>query len=87
MNKKHGHFDVNIDFADDWEMWLRAVDGGSKFKKVGIPIGVYLSGGRSQTGELNLKQRREESTLFFKYSHIFGKNFELYKEYFSQFRS
>ena len=84
---KHGLFDTTFDFADDWEMWLRAVSGGSKFKKVDAVVGLYLTGGRSQSEVLNLKQKSEESELFFKYSHLFGGNYDKFKDYFSQFRS
>ena len=86
MNEKHGMFDVTFDFADDWELWLRSVDAGSKFKKVNKPVGLYLKGGRSQSDKLNIKQKLEESDLFFKYSHLFGKNYKLFKDYFTQLR-
>ena len=86
MNEKHGAFNTDIDFADDWEMWLRAVNGGSKFKKINIIIGLYLSGGRSQSDKLNVKQNLEESELFFKYAHLFGNNFHLFKDYFTQLK-
>ena len=88
MNLEAGLFNVEHDFADDWEMWLKAMDNGSKFKKIArkvYPVGLYLSGGRSQ-GVNNIKQRKEEKQLFYKYKHIFGdevvKNF---KPYFDQF--
>ena len=86
MNEKYGAFNTDIDFADDWEMWLRAVNGGSKFKKINIIIGLYLSGGRSQSDKLNVKQKLEESELFFKYAHLFGNNFHLFKDYFTQLK-
>ena len=80
-----GFFDnENCDFADDWDMWLRVVSAGYKFKKVDKVVGLYLSGGRSQQGE-NLDQKREEARLFYKYAHLFGYNFHKYKPYFDQF--
>ena len=80
-----GFFDhENQDFCDDWEMWLRCVSNGFKFKKVEETIGLYLSGGRSQSGD-NIEQRKEEAALFFKYGRLFGHNYNAYYPYFKQF--
>ena len=79
-----GFFDSdNCNYSDDWELWLRAVDNGCKFKKVNEIIGLYKTGGRSQQN--NIEQKREEAKLFFKYSHLFGQNYQIYKPYFEQF--
>jgi GT2 family glycosyltransferase len=84
MHDRCGFFDtVNCDYADDWEMWLRAVNNGCVFRKVNKTVGVYLSGGRSQQNEI--AQREEEARVFYKYSHIFGNNFKKFKSYFDQF--
>ena len=84
MHDRCGFFDtVNCDYADDWEMWLRAVNNGCVFHKVDKTVGVYLSGGRSQQNEI--AQREEEARVFYKYSHIFGNNFKKFKSYFDQF--
>lgn len=74
------------DFADDWELWLRSVAWGFKFKKVDQVIGLYRSGGRSQA-ETNPAQLKEEATLFYKYSNLFGQNYAKYEPYFRQFMS
>ena len=80
-----GFFDnEECDFADDWDMWLRAVSAGYSFNKVEDTVGLYLSGGRSQQ-ERNLDQRKEEARIFYKYAHLFGSNFQKYKPYFDQF--
>jgi|10_taG_2_1085330.scaffolds.fasta_scaffold25467_3 glycosyltransferase involved in cell wall biosynthesis len=85
LHEKYGFFDhESHDFAADWDMWLRAVSDGSKFKKVDKIVGLYKQGGRSQQ-EYNLAQRKEEATLFFKYAHIFGANYQRYVPYFKQF--
>lgn len=34
MHEKYGYFDESYFSAGDWEMWCRAVEGGSLFKKV-----------------------------------------------------
>jgi len=86
LHAKYGGFDKSHIYSNDWDMWLRAVDGGSKFKRVEEIVGVYLEGGLSQSETTNLDQRQEESELFFKYSHLFGqKNINIYTPYFQQF--
>ena len=80
-----GFFDDDgCDFADDWDMWLRAVQSGCSFKKADRIVGLYLKGGRSQQ-ENNLEQKKEEARIFYKYSHIFGRNFKKYSPYFQQY--
>ena len=74
----------NQNFSDDWEFYLRAVDHGLSFKKVNKVVGSYLVGGRSQMDN-NLEQRQEEARLFYRYRHLFGKNFNVYEPYFKQF--
>ena len=84
IHEKCGFFDENkLNYADDWDMWLRSVSHGCKFKKIDDIVGIYLKGGRSQQN--SIKQRQEEAKLFFKYGHMFGKNYDLYKSYFQQF--
>ena len=84
IHEKYGFFDSkDCNYADDWEMWLRAVDGGSKFKKIDEVVGAYLLGGRSQKSDV--EQRKEEAKIFYKYKHIFGSNFSKFKSYFDQF--
>ena len=85
IHDRCGFFDSDrCNYADDWEMWLRAVESGSKFKKVNEVVGLYLAGGRSQRNVP--EQRTEESEIFFKYKHIFGSNYQKFKPYFEQFK-
>ncbi|MDA7494528.1 glycosyltransferase [bacterium] len=82
-----GFFNANdYKFSDDWDLWLRAVSHGFKFKKINKTLGLYLQGGRSQQPN-NIPQRKEEARIFFKYSHIFGNNYHKYYPYFKQFIS
>ena len=84
MHEVCGFFDTeNCNYADDWEMWLRAVQAGARFKKVNKPLGLYLTGGRSQQNDP--KQRKEEAEVFYKYAEVFGENFLKFKPYFEQF--
>ena len=85
IHDKVGFFDEEeCDYADDWEMWLRMIDNGSKFKRVNKIVGLYLIDGRSQQGKI--EQRQEEAKIFFKYSHIFGASYYEYYNYFKQFK-
>jgi len=85
MHDRNGMFDQEgCDFADDWEMWLRAVESGSEFKKIEKPVGLYYDGGRSNQ-EHNTEQRREESRIFYQYSNVFGSKYAEYEPYFRQF--
>ena len=85
LHEKCGFFDeINHDFSDDWDLWLRAVNAGCIFEKVNRVVGLYMEGGRSQWGN-NMDQRKEEAKIFFKNSHVFGRNYEKYRMYFSQF--
>jgi GT2 family glycosyltransferase len=84
IHEQCGFFDdQDCNYADDWEMWLRAVDGGHKFKKVEDVVGLVLAGGRSQQN--NQEQRKEEAKIFYKYSHLFGQNFYKFSPYFKKF--
>ena len=84
IHEKSGFFDKEgCNFADDWEMWLRAVNNGSIFKKINEKVGLYYSGGRSRQDN-NTEQLREEANVFFKYAHLFGTNFAKFRPYFSQ---
>ena len=83
INEKCGFFSEKYKYANDWEMWLRAVNNGFVFVKNEKPLGLYLSGGRSQSEDP--EQRVEEAQIFYKYSNVFGQNFYNYKPYFDQF--
>jgi glycosyltransferase involved in cell wall biosynthesis len=84
IHEQCGFFDdKDCNYADDWEMWLRAVDSGHRFKKVNDVVGLVLAGGRSQQN--NIEQRKEEARIFYKYSHLFGHNYQKYGPYFKQF--
>ena len=88
VHEKTGYFDKDLRYAGDWEMFLRMVDNGSKFKKIDIPLGLYYfnSEGLSTSDEYIMPRGKEEASVFFKYKHIFGKsNFNKYKNYFLQF--
>ena len=74
--------------AGDWDMFLRMVEAGSKFKKVDRPLGLYYYNSEGlSTGPAHAETRtKEEATVFFKYKDVFGeRNFQKYESYFKQF--
>jgi len=82
-----GLFSHEYVYANDWDMWLRMVSVGKKFMKIEEPLGLYLFSetGRSTSAEHFKSKIKEESKLFFQHKDIFGeKNFNLYKQHFSQ---
>lgn len=88
VHKKAGLFNPDLRYAGDWDMFLRMVDAGSKFKKIDKPLGLYYynSEGLSTSAEYTKPRGKEEADVFFKYKNIFGEqNFNRYKNYFSQF--
>lgn len=41
LHQKYGYFNPKFKSAGDWEMWLRAVEGGAEFLKLNIPLAVF----------------------------------------------
>ena len=88
VHEKCGYFDEKMAHAGDWEMFLRMVESGSKFKKVDKPLGLYYynSDGLSTSNEYVAKRGKEEAAVFFKYKEVFGeRNYKMYENYFKQF--
>jgi glycosyltransferase involved in cell wall biosynthesis len=88
IHEQAGMFNDNLRYAGDWDMFLRMVDNGAKFKKVDKPLGLYYynSEGLSTSTEYSVPRGKEEATVFFEYKNVFGEqNFNKYKDYFSQF--
>jgi hypothetical protein len=91
MLEKNGFFNNSMNYANDWELWLRCVRGGSKFKKVEKIVGIYFKNpdGNSTTQDESRKldRQREEKRVFYEYKDVFGEtNFNLYKSYFDSFK-
>ena len=88
VHERCGYFDEKMAHAGDWEMFLRMVESGSKFKKVDKPLGLYYynSDGLSTSNEYIAKRGKEEAEVFFKYKEVFGeRNYKMYENYFKQF--
>ena len=87
IHNKIGVFNQEYKFAGDWEMWLRMVESGSKFKRVDGTHGLYyLNPEGLTTSKAKEKEKlKEEKAVFHKYAEIFGKeNYSRYRGYFSQ---
>ena len=88
VHAKSGYFNEAMAHAGDWDMFLRMVLTGSKFKKIDRPLGLYYynSEGLSTSPEYSMKRGREEAKVFFDNKEIFGEqNYKRYEEYFKQF--
>jgi glycosyltransferase involved in cell wall biosynthesis len=74
LNEVGGLFDKSLTFAGDWELWLRCVDKGLKFKKIPEILGLYYfnPSGLSTSKENSTPRLAEEKMLFNKYRHVFG---------------
>ena len=87
MISKNGDFNLTYQHANDWELWLRCVRGGSKFKKVDFRAGLYyFNPDGVTTSEDHFDSKiKEEYKIFTEYRDVIGEdNYNLYKEYFSQ---
>lgn len=87
MIEKHGTFKDELKFASDWELWLRCVRGGSKFKKVDKVVGLYYynKDGLSTSQENAVPRLKEEASVFNEYKDVIGeKNYNTFKDYFNQ---
>jgi GT2 family glycosyltransferase len=86
IHKKYGLFSEKYQSAGDWEMWLRAAKNGSKFKKVDTLSGYYYNNptGKSTNKQFATSKFLEEKEIFFNYKDVFGKNYELYLNWFGR---
>lgn len=76
IHEKHGMFNTEYFSASDWEMWLRASFGGSKFKKINdVSILYYFNPkGVSTNKETDVAKRKEEMKIFQHYRERYTKS-------------
>ena len=90
MTDAVGLFDETLQYAGDWDMWLRCVQSGYQFKKVEEILGLYLYNTEGLSTRLASVDPRfkEERRVFFKYKSLFEghKNYDLIAEYFQNER-
>jgi glycosyltransferase involved in cell wall biosynthesis len=72
VHEKHGFFDSKYKSAGDWEMWLRSVSNGSRFKKINDILGLYYFNpkGISTDPENFSWKREEEQEIYEKYGDM-----------------
>jgi len=87
IHKEIGLFRTDLKYPIDWEMWLRMVKFGFKFKKIHKIIGLYYfnQNGLTTAKSNAIVKQQEEAKVFFEYKEIFGSNYNKYKDYFLQF--
>lgn len=80
MHAKHGSFDTNYKYSGDWEMWLRAVEGGAIFKKIDEYYGLYYVNPKGLSTDKDTKSAREieDTKIIERYGNIWGR--ETYRE-------
>jgi glycosyltransferase involved in cell wall biosynthesis len=87
MHDGIGTFNDKYKFAGDWDMWLKAVRNGSKFKRVLGQHGLYYYNPKGLSTDKSKEKEKyeEEKSIFHEYVEIFGKaNCNKYREYFSR---
>ncbi len=74
VHTKTGNFDEKYKYAGDWDMWLRMVREGSKFKKIEQGLGIYYFNpeGLSTSADNHREKFKEEREVFNKNKDIFG---------------
>ena len=87
LHKKFGYFSHDFKYANDWDMWLRMVQGGTVFKKIPETLGLYYFNEEgNSTSPKNFKEKiKEENKIFLENKEVFGPaNYNRYKNYFAQ---
>lgn len=71
MHEKHGYFDESYKASGDFEMWLRAVQGGSQFKKIDGIYGLYYSNPEGLSTRPGSIGRKEFAKIVAQYHSVF----------------
>jgi GT2 family glycosyltransferase len=89
IHKEIGYFNTKYRYCADWELWLRMVNKGYKFRKLNKIIGLYYFNkqGLTTSDDTKAEKNTEEAEVFFKFKETFGEsNYKRYFSYFNQFR-
>ncbi len=87
MHEKCGFFDEKYKYAGDWDLWLRAVKTGSRFKKIQKVLGIYYNNpnGLSTSAKNLVDKFKEEKEIFNKNKDVFGeRNVKMFEGYFNE---
>ena len=89
VHEQVGYFNTKYRYCADWELWLRMVNKGYKFRKLNKIIGLYYFNkqGLTTSDDTKTEKNTEEAEVFFKFKETFGEsNYKRYFSYFNQFR-
>lgn len=83
MHEMFGFFDIHYKYSGDWEMWLRAVEGGAEFKKIEAYYSLYYVNPKGLSSDKTTKNLRltEDQKIIARYGYIWGHDTyrEMYK--------
>ncbi len=75
LHDKHGMFNESYKVSGDWEMWLRAVEGGAEFKRIPGAYGIYYRNPDGLSTGRNVKLATKEAwQVYHHYQPIFAWN-------------
>ena len=76
LHNEYGYFDARYKYSGDWEMWLRAVEHGAKFKKVDgyYSLFYYNPHGLSTSQECKNLKDKEDQDIRARYSYLWVRN-------------
>ena len=80
LHEMYGFFDGSYTYSGDWEMWLRATEGGAQFKKINAYYSLlFLNPKGLSTDQRNKEPRlKEDQKIIDRYGYLWGH--ETYRE-------
>jgi len=70
MHERYGFFDETYKSSGDYEMWLRAVEGGAKLKKVPGCYALYYENPQGISTSATSPRHYEDQRILKRYSHV-----------------
>lgn len=82
LHDQFGLFDSSYKYSGDWEMWLRAVEGGAQFKKIDGYYALYFYNTQGLSTGQTFKQKKdlEDKKIRERYGYIWGR--ETYHDFY-----
>lgn len=80
LHAKFGFFDESYKSSGDYEMWLRAVDGGAIFKKVAGCYGLYYKNPQGISTSSTSCKYKEDQKIIKRYRHVWTR--DIYNKYY-----
>lgn len=83
MHELYGYFDASYKHSGDWEMWLRAIEGGAQFKKIDgyYALYYYNEQGLSTATIYQSERYQEDLRIVKRYCHVW--NEEISRRYYT----